>query len=596
MCPLDSDEMIIYKDSRSGLYKKNKISVIYDNLIDTSKTRIFICNGKEIKATINRFKNNEKMLEIELVNGHKIRTTKNHLNLAFRGDIKSSELTVNDYLPFSRKSLPGHGLTYEDGIVVGSYLGDGSCKDDDRSLIKEFVIEENSKEKGINLKALNMSEDFRRGIIDSLCNTDGGNENRIYTSSINLRNDLVSVYASLGISTRIDEDSRRETEGKLSDSIIYCIIPYLDDVDFGKKNLYTKDQDYTWFKIKSIKEYTSLKNVYCLEVLDDNEPIFMMANGIVTHNCRLRLDKREIHKRGGGLFGANPATGSIGVVTINLAQIGYLAKNKEDLFSLIKDRFEVCVESLEIKRKIIEKNTDNGLYPYFARYHKHVKERAGQWFANHFSTIGVNGANEMCLNFLNKGIVEDESRILCEEVLDFINSLARKTQEETGNMYNIEATPAEGTSHRLALVDKKSFPDIITSGDGENVYYTGATLLPADATSDPIETAIHQNELQTKYSSGTVTHFFFGEKIDPENLKEFLKTIVNDFKIPYISFTPTFSVCQKDGYIAGEHFICPKCGGSCEVWSRVVGFYRPVQDYNKGKKAEYFKRKTYLIK
>lgn len=312
--------------------------------------------------------------------------------------------------------------------------------------------------------------------------------------------------------------------------------------------------------------------------------------------CRLRLDVSKLRKRGGGLFGSNPMTGSIGVVTLNLPRIGYLAKTEKQFFDRLDEMAQIAKTSLEIKRKIVEAQTEKGLYPYSAHYLRNIKKKSGEYWTNHFNTIGIVGMNEALLNFMGKNIASPEGQAFAIKVLNHLRDLMVKFQEETGHEYNLEATPAEGTSYRLAKLDKERYPDIISCGK-KDPYYTNSSLLPADYTDDIFETVELQDELQSLYTGGTVIHFYLGEKIqDIEVCKSLIKKVFTMSKIPYISMTPTFSVCEEHGYIAGEHFTCPECGKETEVWSRVTGYLRPVKNFNKGKKAEYFDRKKYVIK
>ncbi|MCL2696152.1 MAG: ribonucleoside triphosphate reductase, partial [Clostridiales bacterium] len=311
--------------------------------------------------------------------------------------------------------------------------------------------------------------------------------------------------------------------------------------------------------------------------------------------CRLRLDTRELRKRGGGLFGSNPMTGSIGVYTINVPRIGYLAKSKENFFSRLEKVARLGMKSLEIKRKIIEQQTDDGLYPYSQHYLRNVKARTGEYWTNHFNTIGIVGLNEACLNFMGKDIGSEEGLAFGLEVMNFLRELMVRFQEETGHSYNLEATPAEGTSYRLARIDKKCYPDIIQSGV-EEPQYSNSSQLPVTYTEDIFECMDLQDELQSLYTGGTVQHLYLGERVeDIETAKKLIATIFEKYKMPYISITPTFSICQAHGYIAGEHFACPECGKRTEVWSRVVGYLRPVQNYNPGKKEEYLLRKKFVL-
>lgn len=311
--------------------------------------------------------------------------------------------------------------------------------------------------------------------------------------------------------------------------------------------------------------------------------------------CRLRLETRELKHRGGGLFGSNPLTGSIGVVTINLSRIGYLSSCYEDFFSRLERAMDIAKTSLEIKRKVLERFTDSGLYPYSKHYLSSVKEKTGFYWSNHFSTIGIIGMNEAIANakWLNtKGIWTQEGKTFALQVLDFMRRRLIQYQEETGNLYNLEATPAEGTSYRLAKIDKQKYSDIFTQGK-ENPYYTNSTWLPVGFTESIQYILNHQDEIQSKYTGGTVQHLFLGEKPEPAKLKTFIKKVFENYKLPYISITPTFSICIECGYIEGEHNQCPQCGSECEVYSRVVGYLRPVSNWNDGKKEE-FKERTYL--
>jgi ribonucleoside-triphosphate reductase (formate) len=313
--------------------------------------------------------------------------------------------------------------------------------------------------------------------------------------------------------------------------------------------------------------------------------------------CRLRLDKRELRKRGGGLFGSDEFTGSIGVVTINLPQLAYLAKQEtldkpEATQWLFKEKIsatmELAKESLEIKRKKLTEWFEQGMYPYTKRYLRN--------FNNHFNTIGLVGMNEACLNLIGVDLTTTEGSDLAEKVLLFMRDKLLAFQEETGNLYNLEATPAESTSYRLAMHDKKNYPDIITSGDAEP-YYTNSTQLPVDFTSDLIDALDRQESLQTKYTGGTVFHVMLGERIPSwESCRELVKMICVNYKIPYISISPVYSICSEHGYLDGEQEKCPKCGKETEVYARIVGYYRAVRNWNKGKKEEKKHRLDFITK
>lgn len=301
--------------------------------------------------------------------------------------------------------------------------------------------------------------------------------------------------------------------------------------------------------------------------------------------CRLRIDNRELEYRGGGLFGSNPLTGSVGVVTLNLPKIGANVKTKGEFFEQLSAKMEIAKESLEIKRKLLEDLTDKDLYPYTKFYLRDIKARFGVYWKNHFSTIGLIGMNEACLNLLKEDIGTQSGKQFAIEVMDFMRAKIVEFQKETGNNYNLEATPGEGTSYRLAKLDKERYP-----------YYTNSTQLPVNYSDDIFEVLDHQDDLQTKYTGGTVVHIYAGERIqNTETMKNLVKKICNNYRLPYFTFSPTFSTCPNHGYISGEHYTCPECGESCEVYSRVVGYIRPVNQWNKGKKKEFSDRKTFEI-
>lgn len=311
--------------------------------------------------------------------------------------------------------------------------------------------------------------------------------------------------------------------------------------------------------------------------------------------CRLRIDTSEIKKRGGGLFGSSPLTGSIGVVTLNLPRMGYFAKDFDEFKKLIKRYMLLAKKSLEIKREFIEELTEKGLYPYCKFYFRNVKKRFGRYWDNHFNTIGYVGLNEAMLNLLGKDLTTKEGNEFGNKTLDYINEVLLEFQKETGQMFNLEATPAEGTSYRLAKKDKEMFPEIITAGNDEP-YYTNSCHLPVGYTSDIFEMLELEDELQTKHSGGTVIHLYLPELVTKESIKVVLKKIFQVYRLPYISFTPTFSICETHGYLNGEQFKCPHCGKETLVYSRIVGFFRPIQNWNAGKKQEFIERKTYKIK
>ncbi len=307
--------------------------------------------------------------------------------------------------------------------------------------------------------------------------------------------------------------------------------------------------------------------------------------------CRLRLDLRELRKKSGGFFGSGESTGSVGVVTINIPRIAYLAENEKDFYERLDHKMDIAARSLKIKRTVITKLLDEGLYPYTKRY-------LGT-FNNHFSTIGLVGMNEACLNanWLKKDLTDKEAQQFTKDVLNHMRERLSDYQEKYGDLYNLEATPAESTSYRLAKHDVKRFPNIITASENGNTpYYTNSSHLPVGYTSDIFEALDIQDELQTLYTSGTVFHAFLGEKLPSwESAANLVRKIAENYKLPYYTLSPTYSVCKAHGYLPGEKFVCPLCGEKTEVYSRITGYYRPVQNWNDGKAEEYKNRKLYDI-
>ncbi|MCU0563799.1 MAG: ribonucleoside triphosphate reductase, partial [Desulfobacterales bacterium] len=318
--------------------------------------------------------------------------------------------------------------------------------------------------------------------------------------------------------------------------------------------------------------------------------------------CRLRLDNRELLKRGGGLFGANPLTGSIGVVTLNLPRVGFLSDGEPDFFARLGRLVRIAAESLIIKRKVLEQFTDKNLYPYSKFYLRDIKKRSGIYWKNHFSTIGIIGMNEACMNFMGRDIASAEGRRFALKVMDFLREAIAGLQEETGTLFNLEATPGEGTSFRLAMLDRKRFPEIVGANDRDvrerkaAPYYTNSSHLPVGYTDDLFRTLELQDELQTKYTGGTVLHVFLGEQVkDPAAVRSLVRKIASGYRLPYFTLTPTFSICPTHGYLDGEQPHCRKCSESTEVYSRVVGYLRPVKQWNAGKQAEFENRKSFNV-
>jgi ribonucleoside-triphosphate reductase len=317
--------------------------------------------------------------------------------------------------------------------------------------------------------------------------------------------------------------------------------------------------------------------------------------------CRIRLDLRTLEKRGGGLFGANPLTGSIGVVTINMPRLGYQASSEADFLERLDRLMQIAKTSLETKRKVLEGFTDKNLYPYTKFYLRDVKKRFGSYWHNHFATIGLIGMNEACLNLLGCDIGTPEGIAFAMRILAYMRNQLLQFQQETGNLYNLEATPAEGTTYRLAKLDKEHFPDIICANEatvksGGTPFYTNSSHLPVNYTDDIFKVLDLQDNLQSQYTGGTVLHIFLGEAVaDPQAVKAFIRKVCKNYRLPYFTISPTFSVCPDHGYLNGEHHKCPTCDTETEVYARVVGYLRPVKQWNEGKQAEFKLRSNYKL-
>ena len=359
----------------------------------------------------------------------------------------------------------------------------------------------------------------------------------------------------------------------------------------------TKDFDWDSPTAQAIFEVTAKYGVPYFSNFVNSD---MKPEDVRSMCCRLRIDNRELRKRGGGFFGANPLTGSIGVVSLNLPRIGYLSRNEDDFFEKLSGLMETAKTSLELKRKVLEGFTEKGLYPYSRRYLRHVKEGHDRFWKNHFSTIGIVGVNEAILNLLGQNIASKDGQAFAVKMLNYMRQRLSEYQEETGAIYNLEATPAEGTAYRLARLDRKRYRDIIFANQRHIVsehaepFYTNSSQLPVDFSGDLFEALEHQESLQTLYTGGTVFHIFLGERLPTwKSAAELIKKVSWNSRLPYFTLSPTFSICPTHGYTAGEHRVCPTCGSRSEIYSRVVGYLRPVDQWNDGKQAEFGMRTTF---
>ena len=354
---------------------------------------------------------------------------------------------------------------------------------------------------------------------------------------------------------------------------------------------YSITKDFDWSDNENNRLLFEMTSKYGTPYFSNYINSDMKPSDVRSMCCRLRLDLRELRKKAGGFFGSGESTGSIGVVTINLPRMAYLSKDEEDFFKRLAHMMDIAARSLHIKRTVISKLLDEGLYPYTKRY------LGG--FGNHFSTIGLIGMNEAGLNacWLRKDITHKETQIFAKKVLNFMRERLSDYQEEYEELFNLEATPAESTTYRFAKHDKEQFPDIITAAEGDGTpYYTNSSHLPVGYTDDIFEALDIQDELQTLYTSGTVFHAFLGEKLPGwKEAAVLVRKIAENYELPYYTISPTYSVCQDHGYLSGEQYTCPHCGKKTEVYSRITGYYRPVQNWNDGKVQEFKDRKEYDI-
>lgn len=588
MCPLTGDTEVLTLSNR-GISKTQIVHLNENSHKVFSNGNWFNFKRIEIKP--------QKVYEIKLSNGTSIKMGEHHLQPIYGSTKECKDLKVGDLIPFNSQIINWDKAVgdYHLGYAIGAYYGDGSTdgntviyslsvdeKDNITeeklrkfwtsngyhvktinvnnvrsivvtgnafNLIGRFCSGNNALTKGIHSLAFSLSVDARQGIIDGYIATDGNKDRRrISTSSQAMVNDLLTLFTLQGKKALLSSIDNREN--RLGSNPNY-IVSYPEKDNYS--DFYQTIDGIIYFIIKEIKEIPQQK-LYCIEV-DNEDHTFVLGNGMITHNCRLQLDKRELRKRGGGLFGSDAQTGSIGVVTINMARLGYLYKGN---FPLLKKKLihlmELAKSTLEKKRSFINELYLRGLYPYTRRYLK--------GFNTFFSTIGVNGMNEMVRNFSNDeyDITSYEGQKMCIELLDLIRSKMSDYQEETGNLYNLEATPAEGTTYRFAKEDIKRFPDIIHAGTEKEPYYTNSSQLPVNFTDDPFEALDKQDELQCKYTGGTVLHLYMTERLSNATAcKNLIKKVLTNYRLPYISITPTYSTCPIHGYIPGNHEFCPKC-------------------------------------
>ena len=638
LCPLDSKTPIVYYSEKLRRYITTSIKEIYDTYATQDRTVKVLQNGNEVNCKINKFERDE-FYTVTLANGLSFTSTHDHLNKTSNGTKMTTELTEEDYLPIGRKPLNGGGMTYEDGLFVGAFLGNGSyykgrsdnCNKrvvfslsaiDNKEmlkelsdiardkfgaytaeylqtssisgkqscinlsinseylvgLIKQFTKGDNALNKEIDLLACTQSLNFRKGLVDGLYRTDGGNNNRIYTSSKKLVESLTTLCATMGIPVNITEDNR---EGRLSTNPCYTVRLYMpDEIKTQYKGVYYLDDDYFWFKIKSIEKAHKGKSVaYCLEVVDEGvEPIFMMANGIITHNCRLQISLSTLKGlSSGGIFGSSVGNvGAIQVIDLNMNRL--LIEYGHDI-PLLKEKMTYYLNLIEdghmAKRRWIESHKE--LYPTFFAFNDNLK--------NYFNVFGDIGYHEGLINIGYKdGINDPEGKKLAHELKQHMQEVVNSFIERDGVACGIEASPAENAGIKLARNDikfaKSIDKEIFTQGKGKDVYLTAGCMTPfaEDNFTLQIENAA---EFQGYYTSGSILHHFIESKIEPEILAKYIDNL---FKKPinYITLTPTLSSCMAcgqtiiatDGRDIKE---CPKChSDDIATFSRVIGYSKMI--------------------
>lgn len=640
-CPVSGDTDIIYWSDYYQEYKVSPIKEVYHNYNrDNKKTIKVLSQGKQIQCKINKF-DIPVEYEIELVNGAKFKTTANHLNKVYGKDyIETKDLTTDDYLPYSIHPFIGsHNMSYEDGKLVGMFLGDGSYrnssevtfslnketdKDDIRflydycvpkfgtkitendctsaltgnakcvnvninspylkGLIAQFVNGDNALNKSINYRAVNCSMEFRRGILDGLYTTDGGNNNRIYTSSVELKDSLVTMLASMGIVTSVGIDAR---EGRLGNNTCYTIRWYEPNGKTQRKDVYKIDDDFFWVRIKSINHLPNMSTTsYCLEVVDNVEPVFMLANGVLTHNCRLLSDTKKLDVFINSIGGTALSVGSCRVSTINLVRIAYETKcNKKKYLELLKDRVLLDCKALYSMRHILKRNIEKGLLP---NYQDGAVELDKQ-----FCTIGILGLYEV-IDMM--GMIQedeagyksytDEGLDFAAQILDAINEV--KDSFECDFKFNVESIPGENCAGVICTADNLLFE--------KNKYFIYSNQwIPLMEKCTIQEKCRLGNILDKKCGGGCISHIDVENRFPNEDVAWDMLNYVASQGVIYFAFTTKISVCEDKHAFIGETQ-CPVCGKpKADTFARVVGFYTPVSSYQKIRKREFSKRKWYNI-
>lgn len=604
MCPLTANTKVLTKTAWEITFKK--IGEMYSRANQGTKYSVFAGGDWHECNIINAGK--QSIYNITLSNNEILEFGELHLQPVLRDEkeltISAKDIMVGDWLPFNTTPVEGimKNSSKELGFVIGAYLGDGSVddcnginysfsadsKDDETEarvrtffesigyrvstkvvnnlrsvrvgagsfkLIEKYITGSTALDKGIINTITTYSKETRMGIIEGLIATDGQRKNnRISTSSENMVESIINLCASIGIKAyKSYEDTR---DNRLGTNTNYMVSIILDRQNLKDKFMTVNGT--TYYKVIKVENTNNIQTTYCVELPDDetNDHTFVLANGLITHNCRLQLDLRELQRRGNGLFGSAESTGSVGVVTINLARLGYLHKgDKRGLYKELDHLMDMAKSTLEKKRVVVNDLFERGLYPYTKRY-------LSAGFRNHFSTIGINGMNELIRNYTNDkhNIADEKGKAMALEIINHMREKLRKYQEDTGNLYNLEASPSEGACHRFAREDAKRYTDIIQAGYEGHNYYTNSSQLTSSYSDNLFTVLEHQNELQPLYTGGSVLHLYMGEAVSSADAcKSLVQKVLKNYRVPYITVTPTFSVCEKHGYISGKHEYCPYC-------------------------------------
>jgi len=619
MC-FTADTRLIYKEGKHSRYQRTTIRNLVNNW-NPKKEFYLLINGKWVKI-IDAFKlknNSGKIIKVELRNGEIIKMTPDHPAMIIEnGKLKqvlAKNLKVGDFIPIAKNTYEGRLGDFELGRWLGLYVSEGginkneiyfSFNKNEKELqefvkkvaeerfafpvrvtkdprwdtiqvwvksksavewVRKFCSGEKAPRKRLLASLYGMSKDFRLGVLVGIYQGDGYERDvEFHTTNRKLRDDVADLARSIGINytKRINPNNTKGEKNYTSYVLRLCrdslkeLAPYFKNIKISNSSIFRDFGDFYGIKIKSIKVQNYYASVYDFEV-DSKEHLFQLSNGVITHNCcRLSLNMKELRKRTGGVFGAGNLSGSCGIVTINLPRLGYVSKDENEFFSRLDHLLELAKTSLEIKRKTVEQLTEKNFYPYCKVYLEPVKQTTNRYWSNHFSTIGIIGLNECSLNFLGVGIEQKEGHDFAQKVLLHIREKIAQFQEETGNLYNLEAVPGEGSSYSLALKDKKRFPRIKTQGTDTAPYYTNGTGPALSTNLDIFDYVRIQDDLISLLTGGGVVHLFLGENInDWQMAKELVKKVTSMFKVPYLSITPSFSICPVHGYIPGVHKYCP---------------------------------------